>query len=236
MSKNPSPKPPTPAQGRRRPEKAGKIRRRRPQPPTRPRLPTRQTHPPVPRSAKNLHYRISDAYYIWGRATAPGQRIIHETCHIFDILRFFTDSEVTSVYCIASRPDDESICLQFANGCVAGILSSGYVTYDMPKETLQAVVDIGGLTVSDFVELRTYGLKDFDRVYRFAGHTHPDRDTFHRYLFEFEGEQAMLNIRRMFWEKWGRLEQLKAKGARPQAHRTGRFSHPPRPPGQLHGR
>ena len=56
--------------------------------------------------ARNIHYRISDAYYIWGRAYGPGRRIIHETCHVFDILRFLTGSEVARVYCVASRPDD----------------------------------------------------------------------------------------------------------------------------------
>jgi predicted dehydrogenase len=75
------------------------------------------------------------------------------------------------------------------------------------------VVDIGAVTVNDFVELRTFGLKDFERTYRFQGHTHPDRDNFHRYLFEMEGERAMMDIRRMYWEKWSRLEELKAEGA-----------------------
>ena len=55
--------------------------------------------------AKNLYYRIADEYAItWGKKY-PGQRIFHELCHIFDILRFFTVSEVESVYCASGRVD-----------------------------------------------------------------------------------------------------------------------------------
>lgn len=154
--------------------------------------------------ARNIHYRIADSYYIWGKANGfpPGTRVLHEVCHVFDLLRFLTESEVTEIHCLASRDDDESMLLQFANGCVATILSSGYATYDMPKENLEVITELGSITVSDFVELRTFGLEDFQPVYRFAGHVHPDRDTTHRYLFESGGEESMLQLRNAYYTAW----------------------------------
>jgi predicted dehydrogenase len=165
--------------------------------------------------AKNIHYRITDDLYLWGpeAGVEPGTRVVHEVCHIFDLLRYLAESEITSVYCAASRPDDEIVALKFASGCVATIMSSGCMTRDMPKERLEVVVDIGGAIVEEFVELRTFGLSDFDPVYRFAGRVHPDYDMMHRYLFEKQGAQAMLDIRRIFWEKSERLEELKRIGA-----------------------
>ncbi|HWL52989.1 MAG TPA: Gfo/Idh/MocA family oxidoreductase [Chthoniobacteraceae bacterium] len=156
--------------------------------------------------AYNLHYRIADAFHIWGKASglSPGSRVLHEVCHIFDLLRFLTESEIVTLHCLTSRHDDEAMLLQFANGCVATILSSGYATYDMPKEHLEVMTELGSLTVSDYVELRTFGLEGFQPIYRFAGHTHPDRDHTHRYLFEKGGEEMMLTLRKVHYEAWKR--------------------------------
>ncbi len=158
--------------------------------------------------AWNVYYRISDAFWQWGRNMAPGSRVIHELCHIFDILRYLIGSDVKSVYCVTSRADDEVITLQFESGCVTTIMSSGYVKYDMPKERLEVITELGGLFVNDFVELQTYGLDDCDRICRFAGHTHPDKDCEHRYLFEISGEQAMLDLRRACYQNYIRWEEL----------------------------
>jgi len=154
--------------------------------------------------AKNIHYRISDEYWRWGKVFPPGTRVIHEVCHIFDILRWFTDSDPTEIYCTASRPDDECYALKFANGCVASIMSSGYVTIDMPKERVEIVSDLGALIVEEFVELRTYGYRDSEAVYRFPGHSHPDREFTHKYLLEKEGAAALYALRRMGWEQRNR--------------------------------
>ena len=164
--------------------------------------------------AKNIYYRIADNLYVWGQAAGvtPGTRVLHEVCHIFDLMRYLVDSEVVSVYCVASRPDDEMIVLKFENGSIASILSSGFMTQDMPKEHLEVVMDIGGAIVEDCVELQTFGLPDFERVYRFAGRIHPKFDTSHRYLYEKQGVTALMDLRRIFWEKQHRLEQLELAG------------------------
>lgn len=160
--------------------------------------------------AKNMFYRIADSYSIdWGKTFGAGQRIIHEVCHIFDILRFFADSEVESVYCITSRPDDESIVLKFESGTVATIMSSGYVNSDMPKEHFEAIADTGSLTVEDFAEVRQYSLDENEPdSKKFPGHSHPMHDQIHEYLVEELGAEGMSAVRRVSWRVLERIRQL----------------------------
>ena len=162
--------------------------------------------------ARNIHYRISDEYWSWGANLPPGSRVVHEICHIFDLMRFFTQADPVSIYCVDSRPDDEVFVLKFPE-CVASITDSGYVTMDLPKERLEIVGELGAVIVEEFVELRTYGYHNFDHVYRFAGHSHPDRDAAHKYLFEQGGADALHGMRRMGWEqreRWHREQETPA--------------------------
>lgn len=145
--------------------------------------------------ARHLHYRIADNAGDGGR-----QRVIRELCHIFDLLRCLTASEAVTVYCAESRADEEAYVLKFASGAVASITASGYVTRDLPKERLEVFTQQGAVTMEDFVEVRTYGQRDFDHVYRFAGHSHPDREFTHKYLLQVGGAEALHMLRRMAWE------------------------------------
>jgi len=156
---------------------------------------------------RNIHYRISDEYWNWGRDYPPGVRVIHEICHIFDLIRWLTGVEAESIYCVESRPDDEVIALKMTSGCVASIMDSGYATLDMPKERLEAISERGGVTVEEFAELRTFGYDGYDAVYRFPGHSHPDREYTHKFLLEKLGAEAVYALRRMGWEMRGRLER-----------------------------
>jgi predicted dehydrogenase len=155
---------------------------------------------------RNVHYRISDEYWRWGRGFPPNTRIIHEVCHIFDLLRWLTGSDPETVYCLDSRPDDEAIVLGFP-GCVATIMSSGFCTMDLPKERLEAVSDLGTVIVEEFCELRAYGYRDVDWIQRFAGHSHPDREYTPKHLLALGGAEAMAQLRRMGWEQRERLER-----------------------------
>jgi predicted dehydrogenase len=148
--------------------------------------------------ARNLFYRIADTYsFGWGKRFGQGNRMLHELCHVFDILRFFADSEVVEVYCRSQRDDDESILLTFASGCTACILSSGYASYAIPKEHFEAVAGAGMLIVEEFVELRSFGLANTpDMVKFFPGHSHPDHDQQHVQLFAEQGYPALLEFRR----------------------------------------
>lgn len=174
--------------------------------------------------AWNIHYRISDEYWRWGKNYPPGVRVVHEVCHIFDLLRWLTGSEVSSVYCVASRPDDETIVLTFRSGCVASIMSSGYATMDLPKERLEVITQRGAVTVEDFVELRTFGFAHREPVLRFAGHTHPDHEFTHKYLFAAEGAAALYALRRMGWSLRSQAQNASpGEPSSPDAAETRRY-------------
>lgn len=150
---------------------------------------------------RNIHYRISDTYCRgWGRNCPPGIRVIHEVCHIFDIVRWLTRSDVATLYAVKSRDDDEIFTLAFASGCVASITSSGYVTTDLPKERLEVISDEGTVIVEEFVELRAFGHRGAEPVTRYAGHSHPDHEFSHKLLFEKVGAEALYGMRRTAWE------------------------------------
>jgi predicted dehydrogenase len=155
----------------------------------------------------NVHIRMADDAWRWAVGYPPGYLIKHDVCHLFDLLRWLSNSEVESVYCVSSRPDDDCMVLRMAGGCVASIAQSGHGTMDMPKERLEVICRRGGVTAEDFVELWTYGYRDCPPVFTFAGHSHPDHEFMHKHLFEKMGAQAMYAVRRMTWELRQRVEQ-----------------------------
>lgn len=158
----------------------------------------------------NIYYRIADTYsHEWGKDFPPGMRVFHELVHVFDFLRWLTDSDPVSVYCVGARNDDEIITLKFASGPVATILSSGYATADLPKESLEVIAERGALTVENFVELRAYGWADAKMRYLFPGRVHPDHDYTYRWLYGSLGADAMRAVRaNSYW-----LNFLHARGA-----------------------
>lgn len=162
---------------------------------------------------RNMYYRISDAYCLtWGKDFPPDTRVIHECCHIFDILRFFANSEVTSIYSLKARKDDEAFAMQFQSGSIASLLSSGYTTSDMPKERFEAIAEAGGITIEEFVELRSFGFKDCDPVVRFGGHFHPDGDQSHVFFYQEIGAEALYVMRRTIHQQTERHRELQEKG------------------------
>ena len=159
--------------------------------------------------ATNIYYRIADNYWLWSQRFGyePGTRVLHEVCHIFDIIRFLTGSDAASIYCVESRSDDEIITLKMRDGAVATILNSGYTYTDLPKEHLEVILgDKGCVIVDDFVELKQYGSLEFEPRYTFAGHTHTQCDYTHKFLYEELGLQAHEAMRRMLWIKRMQLE------------------------------
>jgi predicted dehydrogenase len=179
----------------------------------------------------NIFYRMSDTYsYNWGKSLPPGVRVFHESCHIFDLLRWMTNSDIASVFCIDARGDDELITLKFTAGPVAVIQSSGWSVLEWPKEYMEVIAKKGGLTVDSFVEMRTYGLEKAERMYRYKGHFHPDREWTQRYLYEALGSEALravytMNPKRFELEK-GRPVDFPptAEGALEREFLTNRFS------------
>ena len=150
----------------------------------------------------NIHYRMADSYHFtWGKDYPPGVRMFHETCHIFDLFRWFCESEPELIYCVDSRADDEIVIVKMKSGCVCSIMSSGYASINTPKEAMEVVADEGMLMMEHFVELRTHGWTDVEETYRFKGHGHPDLDTIYRWVFEDFGAAGQ----RSFHKHWTRM-------------------------------
>ncbi len=154
----------------------------------------------------NVHMRMADDAWRWATGYPPGYLIRHDVCHLFDLLRWLSGSAVVSVYCTSSRPDDDSMVLRLASGCVASITQSAHGTMDMPKERTEIISRRGGITAEDFVELRSYGYPGVPAVTTFAGHSHPDQEFMHTHLYRHLGAQGMYALRRMTWELRQRVE------------------------------
>ena len=92
-------------------------------------------------------------------------------------------------------------------------MSSGYCTMDLPKERIEIVSRLGTVIVEEFVEVRAYGYKNFDWIYRFPGHTHPDREFSTKYLLAKGGAETMAQLRRMGWEQRERLAEAELSSA-----------------------
>lgn len=151
--------------------------------------------------AKVIFYRLSDDYWLWGDHDRPArERIFFEVCHIFDIVRWFSDSDAESLYCIETRDDEEAIVIKMRNGCVCTILATSYATCDMPKEHVQIIAGKGGVIVDEFTELKSFGSLDYPPVIRYAGHTHPQREFTYKQMFEYLGMEAVYAMRRGRWE------------------------------------
>jgi len=149
---------------------------------------------------RNLHLRMTDDAWRWAKGYDPGFLIHLDCCHFFDLLRWFTREEIVAVCCASARPDDDALVLQTSGGKVASITLSGHGTMDMPKERLEIISERGGISAEDFVELRTYGYGDREPVTRFAGHSHPDHEFMHKYLYRSLGMDALRSVRRVTWE------------------------------------
>ena len=159
--------------------------------------------------AKAIFYRIADAYAIdWGKSFGPGKRLIHEVCHIFDICRFMTGSDVRSVYCLSTRRDEENIVLQFESGATAMILSSGYAPWETPKEHFEAVAEVGVLTVDEFCELNTYGMPGEVPNKKYPGHSHVEKEQSHVSWIADAGLAGIVGLRRMLADRQRKVEAL----------------------------
>lgn len=149
---------------------------------------------------RNIHLRMADDAWRWSKGHKPGDLLKMDVCHFFDLVRWFTSAEITSVYCIASRDNDETLALQMSDNTVVSILFSGHGTMDMPKERMDAVCERGGVSAEDYVELGTYGYKDFEPIYRFSAHSHPDGEFMHSFLTASLGLDGWKAFRRGAWE------------------------------------
>ncbi|TVR47013.1 MAG: gfo/Idh/MocA family oxidoreductase [Planctomycetota bacterium] len=157
---------------------------------------------------RNLSLRMVDDAWRWASGYPKGALLALDCCHLFDLARFFCDSEVAEITARRSRPDDDAMLLQMENGAIVSITLSGHGTMDMPKERLDAVSMRGGVCVEDFCELRAYGYPEIEPIQRFAGASHPDYPLLPRYLLAEQGASGLASIRRIAWQ----LRQDQAAG------------------------
>lgn len=125
---------------------------------------------------KTAYYRIADSFSLdWGkRMNLLGNRIMIECCHIIDILRYFADSDVESVYCYSSRMDEDNVIFRFKNGSSAVMIGTGYAPRQTPKEHLEVMAEVGMITVDDFCELHSFGIPGAPECRYYEGHSHEE--------------------------------------------------------------
>lgn len=159
---------------------------------------------------KTSYYRIADPFSLgWGKQKdIIGKRIIIECCHIIDILRYFADSEVKTVYCYSSRSDEDTVILQFENGASATMISSGYAPRQTPKEHFEAVTDFGFVTVDDFCELHSFGIPGEVECKYYEGHSHVEHEYIQAQWLKNEGLKADIAIRKYLVEEEERRAEL----------------------------
>ena len=147
---------------------------------------------------RNIFMRMADDAWRWAKGYPPGALIRHDACHLFDLLRHFTGSEVKSLLCLDARPDDDALLIGFKNGATATLLHSGHASMDFPKERFEAITERGGVTMDDFVEVRTFGHPNLPPCQRFplidpqTGAPVPG----------VEGLDSFLRLRREAWRDW----------------------------------
>ena len=149
---------------------------------------------------RNLQLQMCDDAWRWAHGYELGSLIVHDVCHLFDLARWLCDSDIAMIMARRSRPDDDAILLEMSNGCVVTIMASGHATMDRPKERLDAISQRGGVSVEDFVELRSYGYPGQAALEHFAGATHPEHSPLPHYLLQDQGAQGLASIRRIAWQ------------------------------------
>ena len=153
-------------------------------------------------SPATVYYRIADD----DRIRPPEQhwknadRLLTETVHIFDLLAYLLAAEPVRIDARATRPGDDLVLIDYANGSHAAILSSSYGSLAQPKERLEAILDRGAVEMDDFVEVRSYGLPGIAPRTRFAGRPYDGCDNRHVEAFARRGLEALLEMRSRYEE------------------------------------
>lgn len=89
--------------------------------------------------------------------------------------------------------------IDFANGSRATVFSSSHASLAQPKEHAEAALGDGRFfEMDDYVELRIYGLPDFDPVNTFAGRPYDRCDNRHVDAFTNRGLAALTEQRRFY--------------------------------------
>lgn len=115
-------------------------------------------------------YRVNAGYIpldSWIHGGEGGGRIIGESCHMFDLLNYFTEAEVESNDVSAISPTTEHVSsrdnfvatLKYTDGSICTLIYTALGTSDTGKEYIEIYCDGKTLVIDDFKEFRIYGSK-----------------------------------------------------------------------------
>ena len=150
--------------------------------------------------AGSIHLAMTDDAWRWAKNYPPGYLMTLDVCHLVDLVEWFSDSLIKTVYCRSSRPEEDMLLVTTRSGCVASIMFSGNDSMDSPKEYARLIGDRWSLTAEDYVELHVHGLAGHPHSYRFSGHLQGTTPFLHRRLMEKQGIAGWRDIRRIAWE------------------------------------
>lgn len=148
----------------------------------------------------SIHLAMTDDAWRWAKNYPPGHLMTLDVCHLVDLIEWFSESPIKTVYCRSSRPEEDMLLVETLSGCVASIMFSGNDSMDSPKEYARLIGDRWSLTAEDYVELHVHGLAGHPHSYRFSGHLQGPTPFLHRRLMEKQGIAGWRDIRRIAWE------------------------------------
>jgi len=113
-------------------------------------------------------YRINAGYIPlnhWAHTEEGGGRIIGEGCHMLDLFRYLTESEVESVdvSSISSNAehispfDNFSLTVKYRDGSICSLIYTSMGSKDMSKEYIEIYSENKVLVIDDFKRLDIYG-------------------------------------------------------------------------------
>ncbi len=117
-----------------------------------------------------INYRMNAGYIPlnhWVHTEEGGGRIIGEACHIFDLFNYFVDAEIESISVNSINPKTENISsrdnvvvtLKYKEGSVCTVTYTALGDKSYPKETLEIYFDNKMITMNDYKNLKSYGIK-----------------------------------------------------------------------------
>ncbi len=104
--------------------------------------------------------------------SSGGGRIIGESCHFIDLMRFLSGSKITSIQArkmgedkgIEITEDKAAIILGFEDGSFGTINYLANGSSKFPKERIEVFVDGRVLQLDNFIKLKTYGWPGFNKM------------------------------------------------------------------------
>ena len=105
--------------------------------------------------------KLPEDHWLYNKTTGGG-RLIGEACHFFDLMSFFTESQIKSVYAtdapVSNHHEHTIIHLTYKNGSHGTInyLANGSKQY--PKEKIEIFVENKVIVIDNFKSLKTFGV------------------------------------------------------------------------------